>query len=141
MSSRQRLKIYYRCVIAAAILLIGGCAMVLSSSAPYALQVTGDAFFYFKRHSLFFIPGLFLFFFLKNYHYTKLKRFSKLLIVVSIILLLITPIVGTRVKGAKRSIGFKVFGFQASELAKFAMVINLADFFSRFSEREKSRKE
>ena len=115
--------------------------MVLSSSAPYALQVTGDAFFYFKRHCLFFIPGLFLFFFLKNYHYTKLKRFSKLLIVVSIILLLITPIVGTRVKGAKRSIGFKGINLQPSELAKFALVIYFADFFARFKQQKKSKKE
>ncbi|HRV05004.1 MAG TPA: putative lipid II flippase FtsW [Candidatus Ratteibacteria bacterium] len=141
MSSRTRLKIYYRCLIASAILLVGGCAMVLSASAPYALQTTKDAFFYFKRHCIFFVVGLFLFFYLQNLHYSNLKKIGKWLIIFSIILLVMTLFVGTEVKGAKRSIGFKGFGFQASELAKFAIVIYLADFFSRFSQREKSRKE
>ncbi len=141
MSSRLRLRIYYKCLITSAILLIGGCAMVLSSSAPYALQTTGDTFFYFKRHCLFLIPGLFLFFYLKNFHYQKLRKIGKLLILISIVLLLITLVAGTEVKGAKRSIGLKGFRFQPSELAKFALVLYLADFFARFREQGKNKKE
>lgn len=114
--------------------------MVLSSSAPYALQKTGDAFFYFKRHCLFFIPGLFVFFYLKNLHYSKLRKIGKVLILFSIFLLLITLFFGTEVKGAKRSIGFKGFNFQPSELAKFALMIYLADFFTRFKEQRKNKK-
>jgi len=140
MSSRVRLKIYYKCLITAAILLMLGAAMVLSSSSPYALQSTGDPFYYFKRHCLFFIPGLVLFFYFKNLPYEKLRKFAKVLILVSIVLLVLTLVIGTEVKGAKRSINFKGFRFQPSELAKFSLIIYLAHFFSRYEENKKSKK-
>ncbi|MGB9641646.1 MAG: putative lipid II flippase FtsW [Candidatus Ratteibacteria bacterium] len=140
MSSKLRLKIYYRCLIVSVVLLMLGGAMVLSSSAPYALQTTGDAFYYFKRQCLFFVFGLILFFYFRNLHYEKLRKAAKPLIIVSLILLVLVLFVGTEVKGAKRAISFGGFRFQPSELAKFALIVYLANFFARYEEQKKSRK-
>lgn len=122
------------------LLIILGSAMVLSSSAPYALQRTGDPFYYFRKHCIFLIPGMLLFFYFKNLHYEKLRRFAKPLILISLALLILTLVLGTEVKGAKRSINFNGFSFQPSELAKFSLVIYLAHFFARYEEEKKSRK-
>ncbi|MCM8817566.1 MAG: putative lipid II flippase FtsW [Candidatus Omnitrophica bacterium] len=140
MSSRQRLKVYYKCLIASALLLVLGAAMVLSSSSSYALQHTGDPLYYFKKHCLFFVPGLCLFFFLRRMHYSKLRRYAKLLVLISLVLLILTLIVGTEVKGSKRSISIKGFRFQPSELAKFSLIIYLAHFFARYQEENKNKK-
>ncbi|HOK80117.1 MAG TPA: putative lipid II flippase FtsW [bacterium] len=140
MSSRQRLKIYYRCLIVSAVLLMLGGAMVLSSSAPYALQTTGDAFYYFKRHCLFFVLGLMLFFYFRNLHYEKLRKAAKPLIIVSLVLLVLVLFLGTEIKGAKRAISFGGFRFQPSELAKFALIVYLANFFARYEQQKKSKK-
>lgn len=140
MSSRLRLKIYYKCLIASMLLLILGAAMVLSSSSPYALQHTGDTFYYFKKHCFFLIPGLMLFFFFRNLHYTKLRKFAKVLVLVSVVLLILTLIIGAEVKGSKRTINFGGFRFQPSELAKFSLIIYLAHFFSRYEEEKKNKK-
>ncbi|MCX7705890.1 MAG: putative lipid II flippase FtsW [bacterium] len=140
MSSRIRLKIYYKCLIASALLLILGAAMVLSSSSPYALQHTGDPLYYFKKHCLFLIPGLFLFLFFRRLHYSKLRRYAKILVIISIVLLILTLFFGTEVKGSKRSISIKGFRFQPSELAKFSLVLYLAHFFARYQEEKKSKK-
>lgn len=140
MSSRQRLKIYYKCLFASIVLLILGAAMVLSSSSPYALQHTGDTLYYFKKHCLFLVPGLILFFYLRRLHYSKLRRYVKILILISLVLLILTLIAGTEVKGAKRSLNIGGFGFQSSELAKFSLIIYLAHFFARYHEENKSKK-
>ncbi|MCM8824688.1 MAG: FtsW/RodA/SpoVE family cell cycle protein, partial [Candidatus Omnitrophica bacterium] len=140
MSSRQRLRIYYKCLIFSTLLIIFGAAMVLSSSSPYALQHTGDPFYYFKKHCLFLIPGLMLFYCFRNLHYEKLRKIAKLLVIVSVFFLILTLFIGTEVKGAKRSINFKFFNFQPSELAKFALIIYLAHFFARYEEEKKSKK-
>lgn len=140
MSSRQRLKIYYRCLVASVLLLILGSAMVLSSSSPYALQHTGDPFYYFKKHCLFLIPGLILFFLFKNLHYSKLRPLAKMLVLISVSLLFLTLIFGAEVKGSKRSINIGGFRFQSSELAKFSLIIYLAHFFARCEEEKKNRK-
>lgn len=140
MSSRLRLKIYYKCLFASVMLLTIGAAMVLSSSASYALQHTGDIFYYFKRHCIYLIPGIFLFLLFRKLHYQKLRKVAKILVIVSLVLLILTLILGAEVKGSKRTIGFKGFRFQPSELAKFSLIIYLAHFFARYEEEKKSKK-
>ena len=58
--------------------------------------------------------------------YHILWRYSKSLLVFSLICLVFVLIAGTSIKGAKRWIGLGAFSFQPSELAKFALVLHLA---------------
>ncbi|MCM8764151.1 MAG: FtsW/RodA/SpoVE family cell cycle protein, partial [Candidatus Omnitrophica bacterium] len=122
------------------VLIICGAAMVLSSSSPYALQRAGDPFYYFRKHCLFLIPGTLLFFYFRNLHYQKLRKFAKALVLVSLALLMATLIFGTEVKGSKRSINCKAFKFQPSELAKFSLIVYLAHFFARCEEERRNKK-
>ncbi|MCL5408720.1 MAG: putative lipid II flippase FtsW [Candidatus Omnitrophica bacterium] len=131
MSSKEWLKTYYNCLIVCVILWIWGMVMVMSSSTPSGIQNTGNAFYYFERQVIFFVLGLGLFMFFRNFQYQKLKKFSKPLILFSFLLLTGVIVLGHVVKGARRDIGFGSIGFQPSELAKVAFIIYLADFFSR----------
>jgi cell division protein FtsW len=135
MSSRERLRIYYKCLIVSIALLLFGSAMVMSASAPYALERTGDAFYFFKRHAIYFCVGLGFFFFFRAQPPIRLKRIGKYLLLISIVLLVLVLIVGHEVNGSRRSLGYSGIRFQPSELARFALIIYLADYLSRKRER------
>ena len=139
MSSKEQLKIYYNCLIAALILIIGGSAMVLSSSTSFAIQNTGDAFSYFEKHLVFLAVGSCFFLFFQSFNYRRLRKWSKFILIVSFLLLIAVIVVGHRVKGAKRTIGYGSMRFQPSELAKLGLILYLADFFAKKKERIKPK--
>ena len=66
--------------------------------------------------------------------YQHLKKFSLILLVFSVVLLILVfvPPIGIRVKGANRWIGHSGIRFQPSELARIALVIFLAHYCERF---------
>lgn len=58
--------------------------------------------------------------------YTFWEKYSKYGLLLVIFLLILTPIIGTEIKGAKRWIDLGVFSFQPAELAKFILLIHLS---------------
>ncbi len=64
----------------------------------------------------------------------RLRRLSLPLLLVLLVVLgaVIVPGIGTRVNGASRWLRFAGFNMQPSELAKFAMILVMAGFLSRF---------
>ncbi|MCX5700913.1 MAG: putative peptidoglycan glycosyltransferase FtsW [Candidatus Omnitrophica bacterium] len=107
--------------------------MIYSSSSIYAGEQYNDGFFFLKRHLAFLLIGLVLTFFFMSIDYRKLKQFSRPLLIISIILLVLVlvPGLGREVAGARRWFRFKALSFQPSELASLALIIYIADFISR----------
>jgi len=77
--------------------------------------------------------GALLTFFFMSIDYHKLRKYSRLFLIFSIILLILVliPGLGREVSGARRWFRFKLISFQPSELANLAIIIYVADFISR----------
>ena len=68
------------------------------------------------------------------FDYHKLIRFSWYLYGITLFLLILVPLVGTTVYGAKRWISVGAFSIQPSEVAKFALLLATAKFLSTKTE-------
>jgi cell division protein FtsW len=117
----------------AVILMCVGVVMIYSSSSIYAWERYKDGFFFLKRHLIFMLIGGALTFFFMSIDYHKLRQYSRPLLIISIILLILVliPGLGREVSGARRWFRFKFISFQPSELASLAIIIYVADFISR----------
>jgi cell division protein FtsW len=116
-----------------ATLLSIGIVMIYSSSAIYAYEKMGDSLLFLKRHLLFLAIGLMAGFGMMLFDYRVLKKYSRPIIITSIILLILVlmPSIGSQAGGARRWFKISVFSFQPSEMAKLCLIIYLADFLSR----------
>jgi len=87
----------------------------------------------YQRQILWIIFGLFLFFIISNMSYRRFWDWTYFLYGVAFFFILLVFVLGTIRLGAQRWLRFGWFNFQPSELAKIAMVIFLARYFSRKS--------
>ncbi len=116
-----------------ALLISIGVVMIYSSSAIYAYENMGDSLLFLKRHLLFIVIGLLAGFGVMFFDYRLLKRHSRTILFITILLLLLVliPSIGSEVGGARRWFKISNFSFQPSEMAKLTLIIYLADFLSR----------
>jgi cell division protein FtsW len=117
----------------AVILMCVGVVMIYSSSSIYAWERYKDGFFFLKRHLIFMLIGGALTLFFMSIDYHRLRQYSRPLLIISIILLVLVlvPGLGREVSGARRWFRFKFISFQPSEMASLAIIIYVADFISR----------
>jgi cell division protein FtsW len=117
-------------------LLTVGLIMVYSASAIWADYKFNDSFFFAKRQLLFAGVGIFAMFFIMNVDYWTWRTWSKTLIIVCFILLILVliPGIGNVRNGSRSWIGVGAFSIQPSEFMKLAMIAFLAKFLS---ERQK----
>lgn len=115
------------------LLLCIGTIMIYSSSAIHAYERMGDSLLFLKRHLLFLVVGFVALITSISFDYNVLKRYSRPIIFLAIILLalVLVPSIGSQVGGARRWFRVWRFSFQPSEMAKLALIIYLADFLSR----------
>ena len=118
---------------------IGIGALFVCSSA-YCGKVFGDELLLVKRQffaSAFGLAGLLFFAFAPL---SKIRKILPLLILVCAFLLLATfiPAFNEERNGAKRWVKLPFFRFQPSELAKFAVVLYLANFFDKYQKEKDS---
>ena len=119
-------KMDYILFITVLILLSLGVVMVLSASAPSALSSTGKSYTYFLKQFEFALAGIGLMLFFSKSDYRFLKKYYKVIYVISvaILLLVLVPKLGKSVNGAKRWIEIKGIGqFQPSEFTKLGLII------------------
>jgi len=110
-----------------------GIVMTYSASAVYSAQFFGSATYFFRRQLFYLVLGSLCFSICIGMNPDVLKRHSKLLILVSLVLLLLVfiPPFGHSAGGARRWIGLTVFNFQPVEYAKFAICLYLSDYLTR----------
>ena len=116
-------------VITLLILMIG-LIMVLSASFARGYYTTGEPMNVFTRQFIFAVSGLAIMIVVSYFNLKALSRWSYILLIFSIFLLVIVLFFGTKVNGSKRWLGFggtgSSFSFQPSEIAKLALIMAYA---------------
>lgn len=107
--------------------------MLASASSPAGYSKFGDTFYFIKKQLLFgLLPGLVLFLFLARFNYHLLQKFSGLIYLLSLAMLVLVfvPGVGWEFNGSHSWIQFFGWSLQPSEFAKLAVIIILAKLLS-----------
>jgi len=125
----------YSLVVIIAMLLCFGLVMVFSASSANAHYMYGDALYFFKRQLIWAVAGLFVMWLVSRFPYKKIYQFANLIFVISIIAILLVPIIGIEVNGAKRWLGFGSFSFQPSEFVKLTLILFIAKSITVYPER------
>ena len=110
---------------------------MISSAGVYLSQKNfGADYYYFNHQFLFgFLPGLILFLIASRIDYRIWKRFSFVLIFLSLglLALIFVPGFGITIGGAKRWVNFfGFFSFQPAEILKLTLIIYLASWLQQF---------
>jgi cell division protein FtsW len=110
-----------------------GLAMSYSASAVYAYRVFHDSFYFLKRQLLWFSVGFIALLIFQEIDYRVYRKFTKLMLLGSFILLtlVLIPGVGKSVKGSVRWLSVGGVSFQPSEFIKVFVVIYLVKIFSQ----------
>ncbi|PWA13409.1 stage V sporulation protein E [Pueribacillus theae] len=127
----------YLLIVSTLLLLTIGLIMVYSASAIWADFRFHDPFFFAKRQLLFAGVGVFAMFFIMNVDYWVWQKWSKVLLIICFILLILVLIPGVGlVRGGARSwLGVGAFSIQPSEFMKIAMIIFLARYLSQHQKK------
>ncbi len=114
-------------------LLLIGLIMVYSASEAWASYRFDDSFFFLKRQLFFAGLGVAAMLFIMRIDYWTWRTWSKVLLIICFILLVIVLIPGVGlVRGGARSwLGVGAFSIQPSEFMKMAMIAFLASYLSR----------
>ena len=107
-----------------------GLIMMFSAGYAYAYHKYGDGFLFIKKQGLFAAVGIVLMFIISMIDYKKLVKLLLPLMVVTLVLMVVVLFMA-ELSGAKRWILIgDSFQFQPSELAKFVMILFLAQYIS-----------
>jgi len=120
-------------LLAVVILVFMSLVIIYSASSARAFELTGDSTFYLSRQLLRAIIGFMGLIILTYFNYRNLRLFGLPLLVLSIgaLILLLLPGVVEPIKGAKRAFYIAGQSFQPAEIAKFAILIFMADSVTR----------
>ena len=111
--------------VVAALLVIGVTATISASSAV-AIDQQSDSFYFFKRQLVGIGLGVVAMAVASRVPYTAYKKLAVPIFAVTVGLLLATMAIGTGANGAQRWIAIGPITIQASEIAKFAVIVVLA---------------
>ena len=109
---------------------IFGSFMIFSASTAYAEIRFADTYYFVRRQALWAALGIIAMLLFSRIPLEKVRTRVPLIYGITLFLLLLVPILGSEAGGAKRWIAFGPFTFQPSELAKTALVLILAYYFS-----------
>jgi len=105
-----------------------GLIAVANTSAPVALSVFSDRFYFLKQQALWGVIGITALFIVSRVHYLFWQRLALPIFVVSVVVLIavLIPSIGVKALGARRWIVLGSISFQPSEFAKLALAIYIA---------------
>lgn len=121
------------------LILVIGVVMVYSASSYSALNTPSihDDMFFFKKQVIAAILGLTAMLFIEKIDYHKIKKFTNIIIIITVILL-IAVLFTKEINGAKRWINMGPLGqLQPSEIAKYVVVLVLAKAIDKAGEKIK----
>ncbi len=120
------------------LLLVIGVVMVLSASfarAYYSPTTKHTATFFFTRQLFFAVTGVAIMLLASRFPIGFYRRFSGILLLFSIGMLLLVLLGGVRANGARRWFAIGSITFQPSEIAKIAVILFEAQLIVRFKDR------
>lgn len=108
------------------ILISIGILLVMAASPPVAERIGLDSFYFVKRHLIYAVVTMCMIVGVSQLTVIQIKRSALLLYIGTVVLLVLTPLIGSEVKGAKRWISITGFSIQPSEFMKPALAIMTA---------------
>ena len=109
-------------------ILIFGLAMIYSTSSYRAMDLYGDDIYFFKRQTVYMLTAVLLMRGVSGMDHTFFFRYSKLILISSLLLQILVLVIGTASHGSSRWIYIGPIGFQPSEYAKLAITVYTAVF-------------
>ena len=118
------------------ILLVFGLLMIYSASSVVALFKYNNEYYYVIKQAIYTVIGIILSVLIINGDISNLKRYSNIIFLISIVLLVLVLIPGIGiVRGGARSwIGFGNLTIQPSEIMKLSMIIFLSKVLSNLKD-------
>ena len=129
---------YDHLLMISALLLLGlGLVMVFSSSGVLASDKYHDPAFFLKKQLIYAVLGVGLMLFVRRIPYHTYNRLVYVILFISLVLLILVliPGIGVRIRSASRWIKFGPLVIQPSEFAKLAIIIFLAYSMARKQEK------
>lgn len=121
------------CII---LLLCMGTVMVFSASYPYAKEYFDDSYRFARSQIVFALLGLFVMTVVSRlFDYHLIRRFSRIIMIVGILMLAAVLIAGSGAKGAQRWLQIGPISLQPSEIMKFAVVLFFADYADKYADK------
>ena len=120
-----------------AVLSLIGLVMVLSASSVTALYEYGSSWYHFKRQLIWVTLGSVAMVIVMRVDYHWWRRYTKLLLLGSglLMVLVMVPGLGVNVNGSSRWLGYGFARIQPSEFAKLAVLLFVADLLARRFDR------
>lgn len=109
------------------LLLMFSIGLVYSASSDYSISKFKDANYMFKLHLIKVLMALILIFIFAKIDYKYYQKYSKWLILLSVLFLALVFIIGVSVKNVNRWINFGPISFQPSDLAKYTLILFVAN--------------
>lgn len=106
-------------------------SLVVIGSATHINNPSEDRYWFVQRQGLFAIANIIIIFFMLNFDYKSLERFSGLFYIVNLVMLLAVMFVGQSALGAQRWIQIGPISLQPSEFSKIIMIIVLAQILDK----------
>lgn len=115
------------------VLLTLGLIMILSASSVSSLEDYGSSFMFFKKQVIWSVIGIVAYITFARLDYRKLKGWGYVLLagVIFMLFLVLVPGLGVTVGGSSRWLALGPLSVQPSEIAKIALILFIADVFSR----------
>lgn len=135
----KKLHIDYTLFVVFLLLIFSGILFLAGASAVPSQIKTGRPDYYFIKHIIFILIGIFLGFIAYKTKISFLKKWAMPIFIFNffITLLVFVPVIGIKAGGASRWIDLYFFTLQPSELLKISLIIYLASWFSNRSSLKK----
>ncbi len=129
----KQIKIDWSLLIPTIILLIIGYIMIFSTTSLKGLSEYNDSYFFIKRHTVFVILGIILFFIALKIPIDRYKKWALggYLTITLLLLITLIPGIGIKIGGAQRWINLGGIQFQPVEIAKFWWAVGLSLVLSK----------
>jgi len=122
-------------LIAVLMLMVLSLGVVYSASSSWAMERWGESGHFLGRHAIKVLLAFIMIFFFMQVDYHRYARLSKKILLGTAALLAVTLALGVAIKGASRWLEVGGFGFQPSELAKFALIFHLSTLLAAKQDR------
>jgi cell division protein FtsW len=114
-----------------------GVVMIFSASMYSSSVELGNEYYYFKQQLFAALLGIAAMLVCSNIHFNVYRRFAKLGIIISFLLLIAVfiPGIGKELNDARRWIDLRFTLFQPSEFVKLAVILYMADALEKSKEK------
>jgi cell division protein FtsW len=116
-------------------LILAGVILSLAASPQVATRIHLDPFHFFNHHVVFLLPSIFVLIGVSFLSPRHIRRSALIIFAISMVLIVVTLLIGPEVKGSRRWITLIGVNIQASEIAKPSFVVLAAWLFAESARR------